>query len=55
MMNPDDMDDAQLMRMVTLGMAVIWTTTTGDIGVHEVCNIAEEFAAYIETGQKPIL
>lgn len=50
-MNPDEMDDNQIMRLVTLGMAIVWTATGGP-GFPGVFDIAEAFAAYIETGEK---
>lgn len=52
MMDPDDMSDEQLMRMVTLGMAVVFAGPSDHI--RNVCAIAEHFAHYIETGQKPL-
>lgn len=50
-MNPDDMDDAQLMRMVTLGMAVVMTHRHEPDG--SIFDVADAFAAYIETGERP--
>lgn len=53
-MNPDDMDDEQLMRLVTLGLAVHWTTNVKsnaeDVTFGDLFMIAERFRLYIEHG-----
>lgn len=47
-MGPDEFDDDQLLRMVALGMAVVWTHR--DDVVSNVGAIAECFVKYIKTG-----
>lgn len=53
-MNPDDMDDEQLMRLVTLGLAVHWTanvkSNAEDVTFGDLFTIAERFGLYIEHG-----
>lgn len=51
-MTPDEMEDAQFMRLITLGLAVVWTTTSDHLGAADVMDISEAFARYIETGDK---
>lgn len=56
MINPEalgDKSDDQLMRLITLGLAVHWTAASEHLGLREVTGIAERMAKYIETGERP--
>lgn len=49
-MDPDDFSDEQLMRMITLGMAAVFVQPQD---ANLIFDVAEGFARYIETGERP--
>lgn len=53
-MNPDEMDDEQMMRLVTLALAVHWTAhqppDAADMTFGDLFGIAERFGEYVERG-----
>lgn len=53
-MDLDLMNDAQLTRLITLGLAVVWTATTPitDISRRDLYQVAEAFGDYINDGTR---
>ena len=52
-MDPDGTDDAELTRLITLALAVHWTSNVAESSFGDVFAIADRFAAYIDNGLTP--
>lgn len=48
-MDPDGLDDEQLMRLIGLTLAVVWTHR--DEAVANLGGLADSFVEYIKTGE----
>ena len=49
-MDPDNMSDEQMMRLITLGIAALSGMCSTVAGL---VRVSEQLAAYVETGEKP--